>query len=279
MFAVPIDHHLHSRDFSDGQLELRELIAKTRALGLQPAVSDHFPQGMRRSEDVVGYVERVRELGGQLGTSVLCGIELGLDEAGTEPLPADALAGLDYIVGGVHGLPAGRDRAERFAFDEYIRHWFALLYPSTNQAPAPKPVAAPDRLLDDVLELLDAAFSVHPVDILAHATRLPPLNFGEPEVAIPERWQLRLFEALNRHGVALEISGRGQLPHLEMLRRAVDSGVQLAVGSDGHSGPGPYDHPLRMLRELGPDVPLFSARTPKEARRSAAAWSRSLARA
>ena len=140
-------------------------------------------------------------------------------------------------------------------------------------------MSAPDRLLDEVLELLDAAFSVHPVDILAHATRLPPLNFGEPEAVIPEQWQMRLFEVMKRHGVALEVSGRGQLPHLEMLRRAVDSGVELAVGSDGHAGPGPYDHPLRMLRELGPDAPLFSARTPKEARRNAAAWSRSLAHA
>jgi histidinol phosphatase-like PHP family hydrolase len=92
-----------------------------------------------------------------------------------------------------------------------------------------------------------------PVDILAHPTLLP---FALRRMPIEELWteerEERAVDALARAGIAFEISNRYR-PHERFVRRAVDRGVRISLGSDGHGVEqvGDVEMPLKLARALG----------------------------
>jgi histidinol phosphatase-like PHP family hydrolase len=103
--------------------------------------------------------------------------------------------------------------------------------------------------LDD-LERLAAEM---PVDILAHPTLLPlPLR----NLPVDELWtdalEERLVDALFRADIAFEISNRYR-PHERLVKRAHERGVQLSLGSDGHTRAqvGDLSFPLEMAMRVG----------------------------
>src|SRR5207244_4207876 len=74
-----------------------------------------------------------------------------------------------------------------------------------------------------------------PVDILAHPTLVPPpLRMHDPHELFTESREERMIAALKRGGIAFEVSNRYR-PHERIVRRAVDAGVRISLGSDGHS--------------------------------------------
>ena len=92
-----------------------------------------------------------------------------------------------------------------------------------------------------------------PVDILAHPTLV---NLTLRRVPAEELWteerEQRLVDALFAGGIAFEISARYQ-PHERLVRRAVDRGVRIALGSDGHAFDqvGDLTFPLALARHCG----------------------------
>ena len=74
-----------------------------------------------------------------------------------------------------------------------------------------------------------------PVDILAHPTLLPlPIRTLPVDELWTEALEERLVNALFDAGIAFEISNRYR-PHERLVQRAHDRGVQLSLGSDGHT--------------------------------------------
>jgi len=74
-----------------------------------------------------------------------------------------------------------------------------------------------------------------PVDILAHPTLLPMKLRKIPlEQLWTEAREERAVAALARAGIAFEISNRYR-PHERFVRRAVEAGVRISLGSDGHT--------------------------------------------
>jgi histidinol phosphatase-like PHP family hydrolase len=64
----------------------------------------------------------------------------------------------------------------------------------------------------------------------------------------------RVVETLYAAGIAFEISSRYR-PHERLVRRAVDRGVRISLGSDGHKAEqvGDIDFSLSLARTLGVD--------------------------
>ena len=92
-----------------------------------------------------------------------------------------------------------------------------------------------------------------PVDVLAHPTLLPLSLRARPlEELWTEAREERAVRALADAGVAFEISNRYR-PHERFVRRAVDAGVRISLGSDGHSPEqvGDLAWPLSVARALG----------------------------
>ena len=99
-----------------------------------------------------------------------------------------------------------------------------------------------------------------PVDILAHPTLV---TLALRSVPVEELWteerEDRLVNALFEAGIAFEVSARYRA-HERLVRRAVDRGVRLSLGSDGHSADqvGDLTFPLAFARHCGArDEDLF----------------------
>jgi histidinol phosphatase-like PHP family hydrolase len=92
-----------------------------------------------------------------------------------------------------------------------------------------------------------------PVDILAHPTLL---TTSVRRLPVEEVWteaiEERLVAALRSAGIAFEISSRYR-PHERLVRRVVDSGVRISLGSDGHKAEqvGDIEFSLGLARALG----------------------------
>lgn len=92
-----------------------------------------------------------------------------------------------------------------------------------------------------------------PVDIFAHPTLVTlPFRTRDIDELWTEEREARMVDALYDAGIAFEISSRYP-PHERLVRRAVDRGVRISLGSDGHTHAqvGDIKRPLAMARALG----------------------------
>src|SRR5947207_6217708 len=92
-----------------------------------------------------------------------------------------------------------------------------------------------------------------PVDILAHPT-LVTMSFRNADVDTlwTEERETRVVNALYNAQIAFEISSRYR-PHERIVRRAVERGVRISLGSDGHTRDqvAKIVWPLALARKLG----------------------------
>jgi histidinol phosphatase-like PHP family hydrolase len=154
-------------------------------------------------------------------------------------LPDDLVARFTHRVGSLHAVHIpGEDG------------WFSMW---ERALPAGLTPAAYMTLHIDELERFAAEM---PVDILAHPTLLPlPIR----ELPVDELWtdaiEERLVDALFDAGIAFEISNRYRA-HERLVKRAHDRGVQLSLGSDGHTRAqvGDLAYPLEMAKRVGAET-------------------------
>ena len=81
--------------------------------------------------------------------------------------------------------------------------------------------------------MMEKTFATQRVDILGHATVLPPCDelFG---TAFLTQWEDAVINLCKKHNVALEISGLWRAPNVDMVRRAYEAGLKFSMGSDCH---------------------------------------------
>lgn len=227
----PIDCHAHSTH-SDGELSVAEVVALAGRLEVRPSVSDHVSRDVAKS---VASLDALRAYLDDLEQhDVARGGEFCWHDSLWREVP-DALARrFTHWIGSLHAvfLPSG-GRVHAFGKmpdgltpDDYMR-------------------AHLDNVERFALEM--------PVDILAHPTLLPlTLRTLPPEELWTEEREERLVRALASAGIAFEISNRYR-PHDRIVRRAVDGGVRISLGSDGHSREqvARIAGPLALARHLG----------------------------
>jgi len=192
------DLHLHS-NWSDGRLDLRELVAAARARGRETIViTDHsqysaIANGLS-AERLLQQQAEVRALDAAAeDIRVLHGVEMDIRTDGTLDYPDEILARLDFDIASLHYSL----RQERSVITR---------------------------------RLLNAIENPH-VDLIGHPhgqliEQRPPADLDMDAV----------FAAAARHGTALEINANPQRLDLEAqyARRAVALGIPLAINTDAH---------------------------------------------
>lgn len=235
----PVDCHAHTR-MSDGALKVDELVERAAARGVRPSVADHI------SRDVAGSIKSVEGVAAYLDTldeyPVLRGGEFCWHDALWREIPPPLVPRFTHRVGSLHAihLPDGT-----------LVHAFGTGLPEG---------LTPAAYMDAHLAEVERFASEMPVDILAHPTLVPiSLRRIPGEELWTESHEERLVDALARAGIAFEVSNRYKA-HERIVRRAIDRGLRLSLGSDGHTADQVADiqWPLALTRRLGvPDAELY----------------------
>lgn len=231
MTWLPLDCHAHTT-MSDGALDVDELVEVVRSRGARPSVADHI------SRDVSTTIDSLEAVAGYLDVlerhEVARGGEFCWHDNLWRELPPELTRRFTHLIGSLHAIVLDGG-ATVHAFRAY------------------PPALAPDDYMDAHLANLERFAREMPVDILAHPTLLP---FALRRMPLEELWteerEERAVEALARAGIAFEISNRYR-PHERFVRRAVDHGLRLSLGSDGHGVEqvGDVQMPLALARALG----------------------------
>jgi histidinol phosphatase-like PHP family hydrolase len=228
----PLDCHAHTR-WSDGALDVEELVATVRARGARPGVADHV------SRDVRGAVDSVDEVRDYLDAleqyEVARGGEFCWHDNLWRELPDDLARRFTHRIGSLHAifLPGG-----------------GTLHAFSARVPAG---LTPDAYMEAHVANLERFAREMPVDILAHPTLVPlPWRERPLEELWTEEREERAVGALHRAGIAFELSNRYR-PHERFVRRAAARGVRLSLGSDGHTAEqvGDLAFPLALARRVG----------------------------
>jgi histidinol phosphatase-like PHP family hydrolase len=228
----PTDCHAHSRH-SDGALTVAEVVERARTLGTRPSVSDHISHDAPTTVDSPRAVEEYLDDLEQY--PVLRGGEFCWHDPLWRELPAETVRRFTHRLGSLHSI--------RLANGAWFRAFNSVLPTGVT----------PSAYIAAHVATLEALAAEMPVDILSHPTLVPPpLRLIPQDELWTEELEERAVRALRDAGIAFEISAR-YTPHARLVRRAVDAGVRIALGSDGHSRDQVANVavPLAMARQLG----------------------------
>lgn len=227
----PLDCHAHST-CSDGVLAPDDVIAAAAGHGARGSVSDHVSRDVRYAvkspEAFDGYTALIAHL--PYRSAEFC----SHDTLWTE-LSDEQLSRLTHRIGSLHAVPME---------DGSLVRMFQRDLPAglTRAAYMARHLLAVETLADTM-----------PIEIFAHPTLVP---YALRELPAEELWQeedeVRLVEALRRNGICFEISNRYRA-HMRLVQRAVDHGVRISLGSDGHVPEqiGNLAWPLEVARSFG----------------------------
>lgn len=240
-----LDLHTHTT-FSDGRLTPVEVLEVAREMGCEVGISDHCGQGAFQLEDngrFDRYLDALEPL------PVLRSVELDLGNRGR--VTDDRLARCDYLIGGVHSinLDGGEGRLDFF-----------------DRKADP---GDPKAVIEAMLAAIGRGAAEHRYQILAHPGLLPTALRGQAGRLLDERWEMGVIELALRHGFALEISSRWELPGGRLIEKARRAGVRFSLGSDGHGRETMcrLDYSLRMVEVCGiPDGQIFRPEAALEAK-------------
>jgi histidinol phosphatase-like PHP family hydrolase len=232
MTWLPVDCHAHTA-MSDGALDVDGLVGRARERGVRPSVADHI------SRDVAGSIKSLEGVEAYLDTldeyPVFRGGEFCWHDTLWREIPPRVARRFTHRVGSLHAIHLA---------DGTLVHAFGRRLPDGLTAAS---------YMDAHLDELERFASEMPVDILAHPTLVPiPLRGVASDELWTEEHEERLVEALHRAGIAFEISNRYK-PHERIVRRAVDRGLRISLGSDGHTAEQVANvaWPLELARRVG----------------------------
>jgi histidinol phosphatase-like PHP family hydrolase len=251
----PRDCHAHST-WSDGALDPERVVARARERGVLPSVTDHLSGDVSAAVSSVEQVRRYIDALDWLAADVPelgRGGEFCWHDRLWRDLPPELWRRFTHTVGSLHaiGLPDDLARGLAAAGGGYRAgtlgvgvHMFQRRWPEGLDV---------DAYMDAHVASLERFAREMPVDILAHPTLLPlPIRTRPLEELWTEEREERAVAALGGAGIAFEISNRYR-PHERFVRRAVDAGVRISLGSDGHTDAQVADvaWPLALARSLG----------------------------
>ena len=234
----PRDCHAHTT-FSDGALTPTELVATARERGVRPSIADHLSGDVGAAvgtvTGVARYLDALETLRAEAAPELSIAGEFCWQDALWRTLPPALWSRFTHTVGSLHAvfLPTG-GRV----------HMFQRGWPTELEV---------DAYMDAHVDNLERFAREMPVDLLAHPTLLPhPLRSRPLEELWTEPREERAVRALAAAGIAFEVSNRYR-PHARFVQRAVDAGVRLSLGSDGHSleQVGDLAWPLATARAAG----------------------------
>jgi histidinol phosphatase-like PHP family hydrolase len=219
---------------SDGELTVPELIELVRARGVRPSVTDHLSTDVSLA---VKSIDAVRAYLDELEPyDIARGGEFCFHDSLWRELPDDLAARFTHRIGSLHAVKIPGTGAPLSMFHRTLPD-----------------MVSPSKYMDFHLDDVERLAAEMPVDILAHPTLVPlPIRNLPTDELWTEAREERMVDALFNAGIAFEISNRYR-PHERLVRRAHQRGVQLSLGSDGHSRAqvGDLAFPLEMAKRVG----------------------------
>jgi histidinol phosphatase-like PHP family hydrolase len=228
----PVDCHAHST-FSDGALSVEQVVHRAAELGVRPSVADHISRDVAKSITSVDGVRRYLDVLEQ--HDVLRGGEFCTHDTMWRELPDDVVRRFTHRLGSVHVV--------RLDSGTHVRAF-------SNRLPGG---LTPEHYMDSHVVEVERMAAEMPVDIFSHPTLIAlPYRTLPVDTLWTEERETRIVDALSAANIAFEISSR-YWPHERIVRRAVDRGVRISLGSDGHSFAqiAEISRPLALARKLG----------------------------
>jgi histidinol phosphatase-like PHP family hydrolase len=248
----PVDCHAHST-FSDGALTIGEVVERAAELGVYPSVADHISRDVSRSLTEVDQVEAY--LDALEVYDVLRAGEFCFHDTLWRELPDALVRRFTHRLGSLHAIPLS---------DGTLVHAFSRRVPDGVTI---------EQYMDAHTETLERFARDMPVDILAHPTLVTmPFRNADIDALWSDERETRVVDALFDAGIAFEISSRYP-PHERIVRRAVERGVRMSLGSDGHTRDQVANiaRPLALTRQLGvADVDLYDPK--RHGSKTSRAW-------
>jgi len=227
----PLDCHAHSTH-SDGVLSPDDVIATAALRGVRGTVSDHASRDVRFSlkspADIDAYAAAIAHL--PYRSAEFCS-----HDSLWRDLTDAQLARFTHRIGSLHAV--------RMPDDSLVRMFQKTLPAGLTQR----------AYMAQHVALVEALADAMPIEIFAHPTLVPhELRAIPGEELWHEADEERLVEALRRNGICFEVSNRYRA-HPRLVQRAVDHGVRLSLGSDGHQPEqvGNLTWSLELTRSLG----------------------------
>jgi histidinol phosphatase-like PHP family hydrolase len=228
----PVDCHAHST-FSDGALTIEQVVECAAALGVRPSVADHISRDVSRSitsiEQVQAYLDTLERY------DVLRAGEFCWHDSLWRELPDTLVRRFTHRIGSLHAIRLPND---------------TLVHAFAKKAPEGLSV---EQYMDAHTNSLEQFAREMPVDILAHPTLVTlPFRKVDVDTLWTEERETRMVNALFDAGIAFEISSRYPA-HERLVQRAIDRGVRISLGSDGHTREQVANivRPLALARKLG----------------------------
>lgn len=239
MTWAPLDCHAHTT-WSDGQLDLDVMLDAVRSRGVRPSVADHV------SRDVIGALDSVERVDAYLAALEARDTGRAAEYCWHDALWREILPAFDarftHTIGSLHAVWLPNGSLQRV----FTRQWPEGL--------------APHDYVTALVDNLERLAREMPVDLIAHPTLLPlPIRTLPVDELWHEEDEERMVRAFAAAGLVFEVSSRYR-PHERLVRRAVDAGVRLSLGSDGHHADqvGEISFSLTLTRALGvPDAALY----------------------
>jgi len=220
-----VDFHTHLK----GGLTLEELLAHSRRTGMNHGVAVNCGLGFAVTNDAAALAF--------LAELANAPVFAGMQAEGREWVrlfTPQTVARFDYVFTDAMTLTDWRGRRTRLWISEEVD--------------IPDKQAFMEHLVNTIVGILER----EPIDIYANPTYLPDVLAPEYDALwTPERQQ-RVIAAAARHGVAIEINSRLQLPKPAFIRQARQAGVKFTLGTNNAGREIlPNTYGLRMVRECG----------------------------
>ena len=227
----PFSYDLHTHTiFSDGRNSIEEMLQHAQLLNLTIGISDHV--------DTTYYMKSDHEI--ELYYSKLSGMQvLKSIEMSTEPtlqISRELLQKFDYLIASAHSIEG------QWIFESNF------LYSSI------------DRLINSLLQEIEAYLKLYPFDILGHPTLLPFCLRDQAATIWKDEYMETLIDIALEYNVALEINTRNMVPHEQFVALAYEKGARFSIGSDAHrsQGVGKLSYAHDLIRTLNiPESNLF----------------------
>jgi len=219
-----IDFHAHF----DARFPLEKAVQVAKERGVKLGVVEHggFDQPIRNDEDLKRYI----------ATLAAQPVYKGMQAEGLDWMKCfskEVVAQLDYVLSDALTFPEKDGRL--------VRLWL----PETK-------VGDKQDFMERYVDFNVRVISQEPIDIFANPTLLPPSIANEYDALWTKERMRRMIDAAVKHGVAIEINSRFNIPSLPFIQMAREAGVKFSFGSNAHGEDiAKLDYGVKMAKELG----------------------------
>jgi len=227
-----LDANIHTK-FSDGDLSIDQVLKISKKKKVDVGICDHVSVDHKINSEkaFIKYINKLKKFKVKKSAEFDIANPLRISEELTE--------NLDYVVRGLHHFKNKKSDKLLYFNDEKLI------------------ISDIDYFRDWTFDELAKTIEYERVDIIAHPTRLPIVLKDQEKEIFTDEWKDDLIKLASTNDVAFEISNRWHLPDEEFITECLKHGVNISLGSGGHTKENMCDlkYPLELIEKI--DFPEF----------------------